>query len=156
MNHTPPIFRPPWWRCFLSCVTRQLVVPIALLLEVTQARPHPDMADDAAEQWGAEVVVTLKDGRRVSRRVHDLVGRGGDRPMSDAELWDKFEDCAIRALPRDRVAPLYERLETLDKAAEMREVTRLLQTGPLLRPQSRTVVFAPRGEHEPEETTWVP
>ena len=129
---------------------------IARLLDVTAARPHPDMANDAAQQWGAEVAVTLNDGRVVSRRVDDLVGRGGDNPMSDAELWDKFEDCATRALPRDRIAPLYERLETLDKVAEMSQVTRLLQTGPLHRPPPKTVVFAARGEHEPEETTWVP
>jgi 2-methylcitrate dehydratase PrpD len=129
---------------------------IARLLDVTTARPHPDMAEDAEKQWGAEVVVTLKDGRVVSRRVDHLVGRGGDRPMSDAELWDKFEDCAARALPREQVAPLYERLETLDKVQDMSQVTRLLQTGSLQRPQPKKVIFAARGEHEPEETTWVP
>jgi hypothetical protein len=114
------------------------------------------MAEDAEKQWGAEVVVTLKDGRVVSRRVDHLVGRGGDRPMSDAELWDKFEDCAARALPREQVAPLYERLETLDKVQDMSQVTRLLQTGSVQRPQPKKVIFAARGEHEPEETTWVP
>ena len=28
------------------------------LLDLTTASPHPDMADDAEHQWGAEVIVT--------------------------------------------------------------------------------------------------
>ena len=35
-------------------------------------------------------LVTLKDGRRLSRRVDQLVGRGGDDPMSSDEIWEKF------------------------------------------------------------------
>ena len=73
------------------------------------------MPDDADDQWGAEVIATLKDGRRLSRRVENLVGRGGDNPMDSSELWDKFSDCAARALPREQIAPLFERLETLEK-----------------------------------------
>jgi hypothetical protein len=38
----------------------------------------------------------------------------------------------------------------------MSPVTRLLQTSALHPPQAKKVVFAARGEHEPEETTWVP
>jgi len=46
---------------------------IVRLLDLTMASPHPDMADDAEHQWGAEVIVTLKDGRRLARRVDNLV-----------------------------------------------------------------------------------
>src|SRR4051812_28716979 len=46
---------------------------IRALLARTQARPHPDMADDAPAQWGAEVIVTTKDGRRLPPRVGDMV-----------------------------------------------------------------------------------
>lgn len=98
---------------------------IRRLLAVTEARPHPDMADDAPEQWGAEVIVSLADGRRLSRRVENLVGRGGDNPMSRGELWEKFADCAARALPRERIAPLFERLEALDAVEDVNHVTRL-------------------------------
>jgi hypothetical protein len=34
-----------------------------------------------------------------SRRVDDMAGRGGDHPISGEELWEKFDDCARRALP---------------------------------------------------------
>jgi 2-methylcitrate dehydratase PrpD len=97
------------------------------ILAVTEARPHPDMADDAPQQWGAEVIVTLRDGRRLSRSVEELVGRGGDNPMSTAELWDKFQDCAERALPRAQIAPLFEKLQIFDSVADIGEVTALLE-----------------------------
>jgi 2-methylcitrate dehydratase PrpD len=99
------------------------------LLAVTEARPHPDMADDSEQQWGAEVIVTLKDGRRLSRRIDELVGRGGDNPMSEGELWEKFSDCAARSLPRERIAPLFERLATLDSVGDVNQVTRLAEVG---------------------------
>jgi len=129
---------------------------IQRLLDLTTASPHPDMADDAEEQWGAEVIVTLKDGRRLARRVDNLVGRGGDNPMSSSDLWDKFNDCATRSLPREQIAPLFERLETLEKVTEIAQVTRLLEVSELHKPPAKKVVFAPRGAHEAQETTWVP
>lgn len=73
-----------------------------------------------------------------------------------SEQWDKFEDRAARALPRERIASLVERLETLDKVVDISQATRLLQTSALHRPQAKKVVFAARGQHEPEETSWVP
>ena len=100
---------------------------IAQLLDITVARPHPDMADDSPQQWGAEVIVTTKGGRRISRRIDNLVGRDGDNPMSPQELWEKFEDCARRCLPREQIAPLFERLMTLDRIENIRELTELLR-----------------------------
>jgi 2-methylcitrate dehydratase PrpD len=129
---------------------------ILRLLDLTTAAPHPDMADDAEEQWGAEVIVTLKDGTRLARRVDNLVGRGGDNPMDSGELWDKFNDCAARALPREQIAPLFERLETLEKVTDIAQVTRLLEVSELHKAPAKKVVFAPRGAQEAPETTWVP
>jgi 2-methylcitrate dehydratase PrpD len=131
---------------------------IQRLLQVTEARPHPDMADDAVEQWGAEVIVELKDGRRLSRRVDNLVGRGGDNPMDPDELWEKFDDCAQRSLPREQVAPLYDRLETLESVPDINQLTRLLQVSSLrsARKTEAPVSFASRSEQDAPETTWVP
>ena len=126
------------------------------LLEITTAKAHPEMADDSPDQWGAEVIVTTKDGRRLSRRVENVVGRGGDYPMSSDELWEKFSDCAVRALPREQVAPLFERLETLDSVSEIGQVTRLLEVSSLHTKQPAKVVFAKASEQEAPETTWVP
>jgi 2-methylcitrate dehydratase PrpD len=90
------------------------------------ARPHPDMPDDAADQFGAEVRVTLRDGRILSRRVDALIGRGGDNPMSSEELWEKFYDCGRRSLPKQDILPLFERLESLEKVNDLRIMTEML------------------------------
>jgi len=129
---------------------------ITRLLDLTTASPHPDMADDAEEQWGAEVIVTTNDGRKLSRRIDNLVGRGGDNPMDAGEMWDKFSDCASRSLPREQIAPLFERLETFEKVSDIAQVTQLLQVSHLHRAPAKKMVFAARGEHEAQETTWVP
>jgi len=97
------------------------------LLAVTQARPHPDMADDAEEQWGAEVILTLRNGQRLSRRVNQLIGRGGKTAMSQAEMWDKFEDCGQRVLPADQLKNAFDQLNALESVRDMNEVTQLLQ-----------------------------
>lgn len=99
---------------------------ICALLAKTTATAHPDMADDAAHQFSAEVRVTLDDGRVVSRRIDNLVGRGGTYPMSSDELWEKFSDCGVRSLPKRDLPPLFARLEALETVADIRELTALL------------------------------
>jgi 2-methylcitrate dehydratase PrpD len=125
------------------------------ILSLTEARPHPDMPDDSPKQWGAEVVVTLRDGRRLSRRVDEMVGRGGDNPMTSDELWEKFRDCAERALPREQVAPLFDRLETLESVPDIGHVSRLLEVRALPAAKPVRVTVAAASSPAPE-TTWVP
>ncbi|WP_234683239.1 MmgE/PrpD family protein [Bradyrhizobium monzae] len=72
-----------------------------------------------------------------------------------ADLWDQFDQDVGAVLPRDDVAPLFERLETIEKVKDLATVSRLLQ-GRGTRAAPKKVVFAPRGTHEPEETNWVP
>ena len=104
---------------------------IRRLLEITEARPHPDMPDDAPQQWGAEVIVWLKSGRMLSRRVDQLVGRGGDLPMTRDEMWEKFEDCAQRALPRQRLPALFDLLRELETVPDINLLTQLLMADPV-------------------------
>ena len=104
---------------------------IRRLLEITQARPHPDMADDAPQQWGAEVIVWLNSGRRLSRRVDQLVGRGGDSPMTRDEMWDKFQDCAKRALAHQRLPALFDLLQDLESVPDINLLTQLLVADPV-------------------------
>ena len=127
----------------------------------TTARPHPGMASDSVEQFGAEVRVTLRDGRVVARRVDGLVGRGGTNPMSSEELWEKFYDCGRRALAKQDLLPLFEQLESLDKVADIRHVTRMLakRTPPgAAAPRSPGAApgIAPGGGNTLQETSWIP
>ena len=101
---------------------------IRALMARTVARPHPDMADDAPLQWGAEVVVTTRDGQRFASRLDDFERRGpGGLPMTTEELWEKFADCAQRSLPRHAIAPLFDRLLTIETVPAVGELTRLLE-----------------------------
>ena len=111
---------------------------IRALLARVHARPHPGMPADGQWQWGAEVVVRTKDGRRLASRVDDYERRGpgrGGRMMDRDELWTKFSDCAQRSLPRSAYEPLFAKLSALADVAEVTELTALLgYPGPRSRP----------------------
>jgi 2-methylcitrate dehydratase PrpD len=128
------------------------------LLPLITTRPHPDMRDDSPKQFGAEVVVTLKDGRRFARRIDHLVGRGGDAPMTGEELFEKFEDCAQRSLAHDQIAPLFERLETLESVGELGAVTRLMEprVSPSEAAHAALAGAVREGAPAAGETRWVP
>ena len=132
---------------------------VQALLARTVARPHPDMVHDDEHQFGAEVRVTLHDGRVLSRRVDNQVGRGGANPMTSEELWDKFYDCGRRALSKHDLLPLFERLETLEKVADISDVTRLLaarSTPGALPPRIVVPGAAVVAGNTLLETSWVP
>jgi 2-methylcitrate dehydratase PrpD len=104
---------------------------VRALMARTEARPHPDMADDSPLQWGTEVVVTTLKGRRFASRLDDFERIGpGARPMTRDELWEKFADCAQRALPRPQIAPLFEQLTRVAEVQNVADMVRLLEVRP--------------------------
>jgi hypothetical protein len=113
-------------------------------------------ADASPLQWGAEVVVTLRDGQRLASRLDDFERRGpGGQPMSTQELWEKFEDCAKRALPRGNIAPLFDLLGNIEALSGIGELTMLLER----RANERPAAAAVRPAEMLETTTatgWVP
>jgi 2-methylcitrate dehydratase PrpD len=99
----------------------------ALLPRIT-ARPHPGLAADGKHQWGAEVVVHTRDGRRRASRVDDYERCGpGGKMLSRDELWTKFSDCAGRSLPNSAIAALFDRLISVADVAEVTELTTLMR-----------------------------
>jgi 2-methylcitrate dehydratase PrpD len=98
------------------------------LLPRIQARAHPDMPEDGKYQWGAEIVVHTKDGRRLASRVDDYERCGpGGHMMTEDELWTKFSDCAERSLPKAAIAPLFEKLHAVTNVAAVTELTNLMR-----------------------------
>jgi 2-methylcitrate dehydratase PrpD len=109
------------------------------LMARTEARQHPDMLDSSPLQWGAEVIVTTRDGERLASRLDDFQRRGpGGVPMSSEELWDKFEDCARRALPRGNIAPLFDLLSNVEALDSISSLTMLLECRTSERPATTT------------------
>jgi 2-methylcitrate dehydratase PrpD len=76
----------------------------------------------------SEVTITLRDGRRLQRRVHQAKGQPRN-PLTDAELTVKFRDCAARVLPADRAESLLAAVHQLETLADVNALTRLLSTG---------------------------
>jgi 2-methylcitrate dehydratase PrpD len=72
---------------------------IRALLPRIHAAPHPEMNMDTRDHFGAEVRVTLKDGRVQTQKVRQAVGRGSADPLPPALLEAKFVDCASLVLP---------------------------------------------------------
>jgi len=100
---------------------------VRAMMARSTTRAHPDMADDSPNQFGAEVRVTLNNGMVLSRKVDNLPGRGIHYPMTPAELWDKYSDCAQVSLPSACVKASFDRLLGLEKLRDIRELTALLR-----------------------------
>ncbi|MEO7725651.1 MAG: MmgE/PrpD family protein [Burkholderiales bacterium] len=79
----------------------------------------------ADNHFGAEVKVTLKNGRVLSHKVNQPYGRTSKNPLTREQLKDKFVNCALRALPADRVEQLYNAIDGLDQANDARTIAAL-------------------------------
>ena len=108
------------------------------LLKKVDARVHPDMTPDSQPYHAAEVIVTTNNGEKFSSYNAVDLGRGLSNPMRDDELWEKFEDCALRTLQNDAIKPLFERLQNLENERNLKEITSLM-LHPATKSQSATV-----------------
>ena len=77
----------------------------------------------STEHFGAEVRVTLKDGRVLSAQVARPLGRGPGNPLPMELLEAKFLNCATRALTMDAAEQLLAVLRRVDTVADVRLVT---------------------------------
>jgi 2-methylcitrate dehydratase PrpD len=96
---------------------------VRALLPRIHAAPHPDMSMDSTEHFGAEVRVTLTDGRVLTARVARPLGRGPENPLPPELLEAKFLNCAARALAMERAKRLLALLHDVDSLDDMRRVT---------------------------------
>ncbi|ETW92714.1 MAG: hypothetical protein ETSY1_42460 [Candidatus Entotheonella factor] len=94
------------------------------LLKVMRTEPHPTMTD---KPWCAEVIVDTQDGQRLSEKTEYLMGRGRQNPMSEAEMWIKFEDCVSRVLPADQITRLFDELSRFETLTRIRDLTALCE-----------------------------
>jgi len=83
----------------------------------------PDRKMDLSEHFGADVQVTLTDGRVLTKSVPRPLGRGPSIPLPPALLRGKFMDCAQRALPADAANRLHGLLDGLENVGQIRALT---------------------------------
>ena len=77
------------------------------------------------EHYSGEVRIRLKDGRELGRR--EPINRGApDRPLSDAEIVDKFTSNASTAVPADRAQQIRDVILNLDASPAARALADVL------------------------------
>ncbi|MCW5603968.1 MAG: MmgE/PrpD family protein [Burkholderiales bacterium] len=101
--------------------------PVRALMRRVRSETHRAGQFAPDNHFGAEVAVTLTDGRRLSSRVDIQRGRTSDNPIPPELLRVKFENCASRLLDRDAVARLGATLESLERLESVRELTALME-----------------------------
>jgi len=92
---------------------------VSRVMGLVSMEPH----DDDANDYGAEVRVTLRDGSVLSEVVAAPLGRGPEVPLPAEMLETKFADCASRALRPERISTVFGMLMALEELGSMRRLT---------------------------------
>jgi 2-methylcitrate dehydratase PrpD len=95
------------------------------LLKITETREHAHKPKGMYEHFQGEVVVTTKDGQKISARV-DQPLRGPTNLAPPDRLESKFRDCAVKALVPGSVQKLYDVLQSVENVKDIREVTNFM------------------------------
>lgn len=82
---------------------------------------HSDLqTDESITREFSEVVVRLRGGRELARRVLRTCNKGSaGRPLTDDELAEKFRECAGRGFSGPRVDALLVRLRRFSEEADV-------------------------------------
>jgi 2-methylcitrate dehydratase PrpD len=99
---------------------------IRKLLPRVYAAPYTTAQFPAENHFGAEVKVSLRGGKVLSAKVDQPFGRTTDNPLPASLLKEKFDNCAARALPAERVGPLYSAIQGFENLKEARELTAII------------------------------
>ena len=96
------------------------------LLPRVHAAPYTTAQFPEDNHFGAEVKVTLRGGKVLGAKVNEPFGRTSENALPAGLLKEKFENCAARALPRERVAPLYSAIQGFENLKDVREMTAIV------------------------------
>lgn len=96
------------------------------LLPRVHAEPYTTAQFPADNHFGAEVKITLGGGRILGAKVDQPFGRTSDNPLPGPLLKEKFENCAARVLPRERIASLYSAIQGFENLKDAREMTAII------------------------------
>ena len=96
------------------------------LLPRVHAAPYTTAQFPAENHFGAEVRSALRGGKALSAKVDQPFGRTSDNPLPAGLLKEKFENCAARVLPRERVAALYPAIQGFENLKDVREMTAIM------------------------------
>ncbi len=101
-------------------------VRIRNILPRVHVAPYTTAQFPEDNHFGAEVKVTLKDGRVLSGKVDQCFGRTSANPLPPELLKDKFINCALAVLPDAQAADLYSAIMAFEKLPDVRDLTALI------------------------------
>lgn len=104
------------------------------LLAVTSVSAYPERSAQAvheeSNEMAADITVVTRGGKTIHTHAPHALGRGGEDPMSDAEMWEKYRDCSTRLLPEASAAASFEALQALERCERIGNITELFETEP--------------------------
>lgn len=102
------------------------------LLAMTTVLAYPDRSTELVHEedneMAADITVVTRNGQRIHTHAPHALGRGGKDPMSDAEMWEKYRDCATRLLPKNQAAESFGALQGLERCERIGDIAKLLET----------------------------
>jgi len=99
---------------------------VRAVLARVNAQTYTTAQFPAENHFGAEIKVTLRNGKTISHKVDRPAGRTSANPLSAEQLKEKFDNCAARVLPAERLAPLYQAIQECEKLADVRTLSAIM------------------------------
>lgn len=103
---------------------------IRRLCAMVEVAPYTTEQFPEDNHFGAEVRVTLKGGTVLGSKVDQPFGRTSEVALPAERLREKFENCALRALPGEAVAKVYAAIEDFETLADVRIVNNAMIAAP--------------------------
>lgn len=85
----------------------------------------PEMAAMGVEKMRSIVEVELSDGR-IIRRLADTARGTPEKPLKEADIYDKFQECASFVLSPEKTRELYETIRNVEDLSDIRLLSSLL------------------------------
>jgi 2-methylcitrate dehydratase PrpD len=104
---------------------------IRAILQRVESAPYTTEQFPADNHFGAEVRVTLTDGRVVSKKLDQPYGRTSTNPLSAERMKAKFDGCVRGIIHDANMAPLYNAIQGFEKLKDVRELTALIAAKPV-------------------------
>lgn len=89
--------------------------------------PAAEFDNVAKSQFGGRLVIRMADGKTFTAETTRDPWPTNKEPLAEDTLFGKFNDCARRALPRDRIASAFEALMNIADLPDLRGIGRLLE-----------------------------
>jgi 2-methylcitrate dehydratase PrpD len=103
--------------------------PVQRMMAQVETQFDAEIEAKGFDKMRSIVEVRLRDGRSWTQPSDDRYRGGPERPFTQAELHQKFADCAQLVLPNERIAQALELIERVDQLENVRELVAALTPG---------------------------